>query len=185
MSGTLPPEPVPRRSRRSAAPGRDELTEEPAEGVPQGERQGRHDRERTQQRGRCSACHPGPLGPGGRIVLGVELRVGHGQVEDALNQAGDGGNARPEEEQVDDAPTDLAEIELVYSQAAKQNAEEAGGNFASPPSLGGGRDDRELTGAGIAIELASYVVGATLTKGSAARHADSDGRPVGMDVAVQ
>lgn len=51
------------------------------------------------------------------------------QVDDAFNQADDGWDISPTEQDVNDASNDLAGVELVDSEAAKQDAEHTSGGL--------------------------------------------------------
>jgi hypothetical protein len=65
---------------------------------------------------------------------GVELAHAAGH-EEALDEAEQGGNARPEEEQVEDAETGAAQVEVVRAEAAEKESEEYAGDLVAANGL--------------------------------------------------
>ena len=59
----------------------------------------------------------------GIAVLFIEIIFAHDQQENALNEANDCGNKCPAEQQIHDAPSDTAEVELVNTYAAQKKSE--------------------------------------------------------------
>src|SRR5258708_613856 len=62
--------------------------------------------------------------PSRLCVLGAERLIRHGEVDDSLDQSHDGRDERPAEQQIEDAETWLAEIELVCSEPSEQQGED-------------------------------------------------------------
>src|SRR5262249_35628335 len=66
----------------------------------------------------------------GSWVFRCELLVRHREINDAFDQADDGGYSRPEEQQIDDAETGFAHVELVCAERAEQHREQGRGHSA-------------------------------------------------------
>jgi len=79
-------------------------------------------------------------------VFRVEIFFAHNEQENALNEAHNAGYACPAEEQIDNAPSNPAQIEFMYAKAAEKNGEECrsklllpfGARFPRLPGKGGG-----------------------------------------------
>lgn len=59
------------------------------------------------------------------VVLGIKLCIAHGQDYDAINQGNDGRDPCPAKQNTQDALTDLTKIELVDTNATKQQSKQA------------------------------------------------------------
>jgi len=64
-------------------------------------------------------------------VFRVEIFFAHNEQENALNEAHNAGYACPAEEQIDNAPSNPAQIEFMYAKAAEKNGEECRSKFTS------------------------------------------------------
>jgi len=80
-------------------------------------------------------------------VFRVEIFFAHNEQENALNEAHNAGYACPAEEQIDNAPSNPAQIEFMYAKAAEKKWRRVPQQVYFYRSAQGFRDCRERAGA--------------------------------------